>query len=110
MLGSKKRDEMTGAPWEKVSVDTSATIDTNEIRTALKDSGRWYGIVNIPRVEGNSVPVELGVTALPEGGVVLLSRDLTERRKAEQARAEAESKYQMIVEKVAAISYGLNRE
>jgi PAS domain S-box-containing protein len=105
MLGSKRRDEMTGAPWEKVSVDTSAAIDTNEIRTALKDYGRWYGILNIPRVEGNSVPVELNVTALPEGGVVLLSRDLTERRKAEQARAEAESKYQMIVEKVAAISY-----
>ena len=49
--------------------------------------------------------MELAVTALPEGGVVLLSRDLTERRKAEHARAEAEIKYRMIVEKVAAISY-----
>jgi PAS domain S-box-containing protein len=35
----------------------------------------------------------------------LVSRDLTERRQAEQARAEAEIKYRMIVERVAAISY-----
>ena len=35
----------------------------------------------------------------------MLSRDLTERRKAEHAKTEAEIKYRMIVEQVAAISY-----
>jgi two-component system, cell cycle sensor histidine kinase and response regulator CckA len=105
MLGSKSRAEMIGEPWENVSVHTKDAADPDEIRTALKELGRWYGIVNIQRGEGRSVPAELAVTALPEGGVVLLSRDLTERRKAEQARADAEIKYQMIVEKVAAISY-----
>jgi PAS domain S-box-containing protein len=59
----------------------------------------------VPGQPGESVPIELAVTALPEGGVVMLSRDLSERRKAEQAKTEAEMKYRMIVEQVAAISY-----
>ena len=42
------------------------------------------GVVNVPREPGVSAPIELAVTALPEGGVVLLSRDLTERRAAEE--------------------------
>src|SRR2546426_5690699 len=77
----------------------------DEIRAALSKDGQWYGVVNVPRQPGVSSPIELAVTALPEGGGVLLSRDLTERRKAEHARAEAEIKYRMIVEQVAAISY-----
>ena len=105
MLGSKSREEMIGSRWENASTQTFQGVKVEELRAALKSAGRWYGIVNIPRAGGTTIPVELGVTALPEGGVVLLSRDLTERRNAEQARVEAETKYRMIVEKVAAISY-----
>ena len=76
-----------------------------EIRGALQKEGKWYGIVEAPRGPGVHIPIELAVTLLADGGVVLVSRDLTERRQAEQARAEAEIKYRMIVERVAAISY-----
>ena len=105
MLGAASREEMIGGKWDDVSVPTTQAVLPDEVSEALKRDGRWYGVVNVPRAEGVSVPVELAVTALPEGGVVLLSRDLTESRNAEQARAEAEIKYRMIVEQVAAISY-----
>jgi len=104
MLGSASRDAMIGKQWKSVSVrDTNGSPD--EIRTALQKDGRWLGVINVPRGPGETIPVELAVTALPEGGVVLLSRDLREWRKAEHARTEAEIKYRMIVEQVAAISY-----
>src|SRR5258707_13278445 len=47
----------------------------------------------------------MAITALPDGGVVCVSRDVSARRDAENARAQAEAKYRMLVEQVAAISY-----
>jgi PAS domain S-box-containing protein len=47
----------------------------------------------------------MAITALPDGGVVCVSRDMTAKRDAENARAQAEAKYRMLVEQVAAISY-----
>jgi len=105
LLGRTTREEMVGKQWEAVSTKTDGGESEKEIRAALQRDGKWYGIVEVPRAPGSYLPVELVVTALPEGGVVLVSRDLTERRQAEQARAEAEIKYRMIVERVAAISY-----
>jgi len=49
--------------------------------------------------------VEMAITSLPDGGVVCVSRDMTAKRDAENARAQAEAKYKMLVEQVAAISY-----
>jgi PAS domain S-box-containing protein len=105
MLGNTGREAMIGQHWESVSVQNAQGAPLDEIRAALRKDGRWYGIKNVPRGPGVSAPIEVAVTALAEGGCVLLSRDLTERRKAEHARAEAEIKYRMIVEQVAAISY-----
>jgi PAS domain S-box-containing protein len=105
LLGRTSREEMIGGRWEDVSVQRTNGGAADEIRTALQKDGRWLGVVNVSHRDGASIPVELAVTALPEGGVVLLSRDLRERRKAEQAREDAEIKYRMIVEQVAAISY-----
>ncbi len=105
LFGRASRDEMTGSRWHDVSQQESQTSRVDEIRAGVQKEGRWLGVVDVSLREGSSVPIELAVTALPGGGVVLLSRDLRERRKAEQARAEAETKYRMIVEQVAAISY-----
>src|SRR5499427_2452237 len=107
LLGNVRRDEMVGQPWKAVLLKAGLgrMNSEREIRNALQKDGKWFGILEVPRGQGNYVPVELAVTSLPDGGLVLVSRDLTERRQAEQARAEAEIKYRMIVERVAAISY-----
>src|SRR6267154_1698264 len=42
---------------------------------------------------------------LSDGSIICVSRDITERVSAQRARAEAEIKYRMLVEQVAAISY-----
>src|SRR5947208_6636787 len=46
-----------------------------------------------------------GFTALSDGGTICVSRDITEKVSAQRARTEAEIKYRMLVEQVAAISY-----
>ena len=107
LLGDVAREKMIGQPWQAVSTKAGdgGMKSEQEIKSALQKNGKWYGIIEVPRGQGSYIPVELAVTLLADGGVVLVSRDLTERRQAEQARAEAEIKYKMIVERVAAISY-----
>src|SRR5215467_13770417 len=107
LLGNTTREAMIGQSWHAVSVKAGDgdMKSEGEIRGALERDGKWYGIVEVPRGPEAYIPVELAVTLLADGGVVVVSRDLSERRQAEQARAEAEIKYRMIVERVAAISY-----
>jgi len=106
LMGNATREAILGKAWQAdIAKSGSGKSYDAEIWSALQKEGKWYGIVEVPRGQGTYVPVEVAVTLLPDGGVVVVSRDLTERRQAEQARAEAEIKYRMIVERVAAISY-----
>ena len=105
LFGRVPRDQMIGSNTDEVTIREGQRGRGDEIRAAINKDGRWLGEVDLPVSEGGTIPVELSVTALPEGGVVVLSRDLRERRKVEQARVEAETRYRMIVEQVAAISY-----
>ena len=104
LMGNVSREAIIGRTWRAAIAKDPKTSD-EEVRNALKNEGKWYGIVEVPRGQGTYIPVEVAVTLLADGGVVVVSRDLTERRQAEQAKAEAEIKYRMIVERVAAISY-----
>jgi len=53
-----------------------------------------FGELTVHGEGGLVLPVEMAITALTDGEWFAVSRDLTERIRAEQARAEAESKYQ----------------
>ena len=103
--GKENVNEMLGKPWREVSNASETAKMELEIRDGLQKRGKWFGEMVAHDKNGQALPVEMAITALTDGGVVCVSRDLTERIKAQQAQAEVESKYQMIVEQVAAISY-----
>jgi len=105
MCGLRGADEMLGRAWREVSIRPEAGRTEQTIREGLAKRGKWFGELMLHDREGNPLPVEMAVTAMSDGGVVCVSRDLTERVRAQKAQEEAESKYQMIVERVAAISY-----
>jgi len=77
----------------------------SQVREGLKESGKWSGNVQLRRPDGSSIPVEFHVGRMPDGGTVCGCRDLSQRQRAEKARADAETKYKMLVEHVNAISY-----
>ena len=105
MIGHENPELIVGRPWREVYAPQDVEQLEGEIRASLRKSGKWHGPMNIHRQDGSALPVELTVTALPDGGVVCVSRDMTAKREAENARAQAEAKYRMLVEQVAAISY-----
>jgi PAS domain S-box-containing protein len=105
MMGFENPESIAGRPWRDVYAPQDVERVERQIRESLRKSGKWLGPMNIHRRDGSTLPVEMAVTALPDGGVVCVSRDVTAKREAENARAQAEAKYRMLVEQVAAISY-----
>lgn len=105
MCGHENANAMLGKPWRDVSNPEDTARTEIEIRESLERRGKWFGELTLHDHNGKALPIEMAITAMSDGGVVCVCRDLTERVRAERAQAAAESKYQMIVERVAAISY-----
>jgi PAS domain S-box-containing protein len=104
MMGYGSAQEVIGSKWQEVANPRDLERVHGEMQAALAQRGKWFGAATI-RCKTGKVPLEIAVTTLPEGGVVTISRDVSDRRRAELFRAEAEAKYQTLVEQVAAISY-----
>jgi PAS domain S-box-containing protein len=105
MMGYALAEEMVGTQWRRVFDPEDVQRIEGEIQSAISQSGRWAGQMLVHRSSGGVFPMEIAITGLPDGGWVTVSRDITERHQAEKARVDAEAKYRMLIEQVAAISY-----
>src|SRR5438093_1688447 len=105
MVADAGPETLLGKSWREVAQERDVAPVEQDIRRALKQHGRWYGPITVHHADGTAVPTEMAVTSCPDGGTICVGRDITERVSAQRARAEAEIKYRMLVEQVAAISY-----
>jgi two-component system cell cycle sensor histidine kinase/response regulator CckA len=105
MLGVAGPAEIVGLPWRKVY--SLQTIDKLEpqIRASLAYSTRWSSTIQLQKPDGRSLFVEFTINAMPDGCIACVCRDISSHQEAEKARAEAETKYRMLVEHVNAITY-----
>jgi PAS domain S-box-containing protein len=104
LMGHPNAQAMVGQFWVEMHSSNDVKTAERQIREGLAGEGRWFGPVTIQR-NGVPVPTEISITKLPDGGVVTIGRDVSERQRSEKSRKEAETKYQTLVEQVAAISY-----
>jgi PAS domain S-box-containing protein len=105
MMGYPNPGPFIGKRWDKMSNPQDVTPVQANIRKGLQDHGKWLGPITVHHKDGTAVPLEIAITALPGGGTICVTRDITERVSAQRARDEAEIKYRLLVEQVAAISY-----
>src|ERR1700674_3367981 len=105
VIGNTNPEAMLGKSWREISAWRDAAPAESEIREALKQHGKWFGPHSVHHRDGTAVPLEVAITLLPDGGTICVTRDITQRISAQRARAEAEIKYRMLVEQMAAISY-----
>jgi PAS domain S-box-containing protein len=105
MLGLENPNQIVGLPWR--SVYSLQAIDKlqSQIRASLAQTSKWSSPLQLRRPDNRSLRVEFTITAMPDGCTACVCRDLSERDEAEKARAEAETKYRMLVEHVNAITY-----
>jgi PAS domain S-box-containing protein len=105
MLGFDSPQGIVGQPWKVVyAFQPIAEIET-QVRKGLQETGKWSDNLQLRRPDGSRIPVEFHVGRMPDGGTVCVCRDLSQHQEAEKARAEAETKYRMLVEHVNAITY-----
>jgi PAS domain S-box-containing protein len=105
MLGFAGPESIIGQPWRTVYAFQDMDRLEPEMRRSLAQAGKWSSQILLHRADGTNLPVELNISAMPDGGTTCVCRDLSQRAEAEKARAEAEAKYKMLVEQVNAITY-----
>jgi PAS domain S-box-containing protein len=105
MMGNSAPERMLGKRWDEISNPADLTPVRDEIRTTLKQNGKWFGPITVHHGDGTAVPMEVAITMLPDGGTICVARDISQRLIVQRARDEAENRYRMLVEQVAAISY-----
>jgi two-component system cell cycle sensor histidine kinase/response regulator CckA len=105
MLGFEGPDRIIGKPWQVVYAFQNIARLEQEARSALEGGGKWSSRLALRRPDASTIPVELTVAAMPDGGTAWVCRDLSRSERAEKARSEAETKYRMLVEQVNAITY-----
>lgn len=105
MLGFEGPDRIIGKPWQVVYGFQNIAHLEQEARSALEGGGKWSSRLALRRPDASTIPVELTVAAMPDGGTAWVCRDLSRSERAEKARSEAETKYRMLVEQVNAITY-----
>jgi PAS domain S-box-containing protein len=105
MFGFDGPECIIGQPWRIVYAFQELRRLEPEVRRSLLRNGKWSSPLSVRRPDGSQLPAEMTVAILPDGGTVCVCRDLSQRERAEKARAEAEAKYRTLVEQVNAITY-----
>jgi PAS domain S-box-containing protein len=105
MLAFESPRGLLGKTWREIYDHRDVALLGDQIRKALSQSGKWSGQVSLRRQDGSRIPIEMTITAMPQGGTVCVARDITERLAAERVRTETEAKYRTLIEQVAAVSY-----
>ena len=100
ILGFGSPERIVGQPWKVVYAFQPIAEIESQVRKGLLESGKWSGNLQLRRPDGTRIPVEFHVARMPDGGTVCGCRDLSQREQAEKARADAETKYRMLVEHV----------
>ena len=105
MLGLEGSQQIVGLPWRKVYSLQAINELEPQIRAALKHSARWSSKIQLRERDAPSLYVEFTINSMPDGCTACVCRDISSNQEAEKARAEAETKYRMLVEHVNAITY-----
>lgn len=76
----------------------AAAIFVDQIEPALKRDGRWTGEVPFNPKGGDERIVEYQATALPDGDIIVVTTDVTDRKMAAKAIVEINEQFRSVVE------------
>jgi two-component system, cell cycle sensor histidine kinase and response regulator CckA len=86
--GFRGPDEVVGVAFDALVEERERPRLATTVLPAVHGAGRWTGEIQGLRRAGDPFPQELSLTALPDGGIVCVTRDSAGRAQAQQAARE----------------------
>jgi PAS domain S-box-containing protein len=108
-------EEVLGRHTLEVAQLDMGAAERSELRLAVTEQGRARAEVVVSRKDGRTIPVELIAVALRDGqgevtGFLGIHRDITERKRAEQALREAQRQSETILESITDAFVAVDRD
>ncbi|MCK5125308.1 MAG: PAS domain S-box protein [candidate division Zixibacteria bacterium] len=92
--------ELIGKSWKILYGSEELERFNNDIMPILGKNGFWQGEAVGTRKDGEEYPQEISLTSIDEDTLICVVRDITERKKAEEALLESEMRFRSVVENV----------
>jgi len=112
-------EELLGGTWRQIYDQEQIEHIEETVFAQLAEDGVWEGELVGRKKEGDSVPQVVNLTALPDGGLICVNRDISNRRQTERKleaireRVErlmlAETRSEIVGELIAATTDIINR-
>ncbi|WP_084440127.1 PAS domain S-box protein [Erythrobacter dokdonensis] len=87
MFGYEDPAELTGKPWHVLYDPLEVSRINEEAMPILLRTGQWRGETQGRRRDGSPIEQEVVLSLSPEGGIVCVTRDVSDRRAMEREKA-----------------------
>lgn len=96
--GYENSEQFIGKTWAKLYPEAELKRLSAEIMPEFYSKGWWCGEAIGLKKDGSTYPQEVCLTALEEGGLISVVRDISDRHRREKAIYETEARYQILTE------------
>ena len=100
VYGYEDPDELIGERWHVCYDDTERECFESTVMPELFETGSWQGEATGMRRDGTTFPQEVTLSALDDGGLICIVRDITDRLTREREVQENELLYRILAENV----------
>ncbi|MBS3817107.1 MAG: PAS domain S-box protein, partial [Candidatus Thermoplasmatota archaeon] len=100
IYGYDDPDEILGKTWSVLYDEEELKRFKEEIMPTIREKGRWRGEATGIKKDGTKFPQEMSLTALEDGALICVVRDIRDRKKAEEELEKSREKYRLLTEEV----------
>jgi PAS domain S-box-containing protein len=101
LYGYENAGELIGKPWKILYDPEVLRYFEQEVMSELSRKGDWHGEAIGTKKNGSKFPQELSLTAMANGGLICVVRDISDRKRAEETLRENEEKYRWVLDNMA---------